>query len=95
MRPANTHPDHDTIAAFRRQHLAAFEAAFLDILLMARQGGRHRVGTMSVDVTKIDTSPSKLKADVGRRVRVDGRRYQPLIAFEGIMERKIKIGSAA
>ena len=35
---ANTHPDHDTIAAFRRQNRPAFEAAFLDILLMARRG---------------------------------------------------------
>lgn len=36
---ANTHPDHDTIGAFRRQNRPAFEAAFLDILLMARQKG--------------------------------------------------------
>jgi transposase len=59
---ANTHPDHDTIAAFRRQNKTAFEAAFLDILLMAREAGLLRVGTVSVDGTKIDANASKLRS---------------------------------
>jgi transposase len=59
---ANTHPDHDTIAVFRRQNRAAFEAAFLDILLMARQAGLLRVGTVSVDGAKIDANASKLRS---------------------------------
>ena len=59
---ANTHPDHDTIAAFRRQNRLAFEAAFLDILLMARQTGLLRVGTVSIDGTKIDASASKIRS---------------------------------
>jgi transposase len=32
---AKLHPDHDTIAAFRRANRAAFEAAFLQVLLLA------------------------------------------------------------
>jgi len=59
---ANTHPDHDTIAAFRRQNRSAFETAFLDILLMARQAGLLRVGTVSLDGTKIDASASKIRS---------------------------------
>ena len=59
---ANTHPDHDTIAVFRRQNRAAFEAAFLDILLMARQTGLLRIGTVSIDGTKIDASASKIRS---------------------------------
>ena len=59
---ANTHPDHDTIAAFRRQNRAAFEAAFLSILLMARQAGLLRVGTVSIEGTKIDASASKIRS---------------------------------
>ena len=59
---ANTHPDHDTIAAFRRQNRPAFEAAFVDILLMARQVGLLRVGTMSIDGTKIDANASKIRS---------------------------------
>ena len=59
---ANTHPDHDTIAAFRRQNRPAFEAAFLDILLMARQTGLLRIGTVSIDGTKIDANASKIRS---------------------------------
>ena len=36
---ANLHPDHDTIAVFRRSNKAAFEAAFLQVLLLARESG--------------------------------------------------------
>jgi transposase len=36
---ANTHPDHDTIASFRRTNQQAFEAAFLQVLLLAREMG--------------------------------------------------------
>ena len=36
---ANTHPDHDTIATFRRTNKQAFEAAFLQVLLLARESG--------------------------------------------------------
>jgi transposase len=42
---ASLHPDHDTIAAFRRSNRAAFEAAFLRVLLLAREAGLLRVGT--------------------------------------------------
>ena len=34
---ANLHPDHDTIAAFRAANKTAFEAAFLQVLLVARE----------------------------------------------------------
>src|SRR5918996_2135414 len=40
---ANSHPDHDTIAAFRRANRAAFEAAFLRVLLLAREAGLLRL----------------------------------------------------
>ena len=33
---ANLHPDHDTIATFRRTNRTAFEAAFLQVLMLAR-----------------------------------------------------------
>ena len=73
---ANTHPDHDTIAVFRRQNRAALEAAFLDIPLMARQAGLPRVGTVSIDGAKIDANASKLRscAMTGRRNRAPSSR---------------------
>ena len=40
---ANLHPDHDTIAAFRHAH----KAAFLQVLLLARESGLLKLGTVS------------------------------------------------
>jgi transposase len=59
---ANLHPDHDTIAAFRSTNRAAFEAAFLQILLLARGTGLLRLGTVSIDGTKIDANASKIRS---------------------------------
>ncbi len=64
---ANLHPDHDTIATFRRVNKAAFEAAFLQVLLLARASGLVRLGTVLIDGTKIDANASKI-----RSVRYDG-----------------------
>ena len=59
---ANTHPDHDTIASFRRTNMAAFEAGFLQVLLLARASGLLRLGTVSIDGTKIDANASKIRS---------------------------------
>jgi hypothetical protein len=59
---ANLHPDHDTIATFRRTNKAAFEAAFLQVLLLAREAGLLRLGTVSIDGTKIDANASKVRS---------------------------------
>jgi hypothetical protein len=59
---ANLHPDHDTIAAFRRANRAAFEAAFLQVLLLARESGLLRLGTVAIDGTKIDANASKIRS---------------------------------
>src|SRR5215218_9119105 len=59
---ANLHPDHDTIAAFRRANRAAFEAAFLRVLLLAREAGLLRLGTVAIDGTKLDANASKIRS---------------------------------
>ncbi|HEY1412802.1 MAG TPA: IS1182 family transposase [Rhodopila sp.] len=59
---ANLHPDHDTIAVFRRSNKAAFEAAFLQVLLLARESGLLHLGTVSIDGTKIDANASKIRS---------------------------------
>jgi transposase len=59
---ANLHPDHDTIAAFRRANRAAFEAAFLAVLLLARESGLLRLGTVAIDGTKLDANASKVRS---------------------------------
>lgn len=59
---ANLHPDHDTVAVFRRSNKAAIEAAFLQVLLLARETGLFKLGTVSIDGTKIDANASKIRS---------------------------------
>lgn len=59
---ANTHPDHETIVVSGRKNRPAFEAASLDILLLAPKAGLLRVGTVSLNGTKIDANASKIRS---------------------------------
>ena len=58
----NSHPDHDTICAFRRRNLEAVTEAFLQVLLLARELQLLKVGTVSVDGTKLRANASKRRS---------------------------------
>ena len=57
----NTHPDHDTIAKFRRENFEAVSECFVRVLELAGELRLLRVGTVSVDGTKIKANASKHK----------------------------------
>ena len=59
---ANTHPDHRTIADFRKRFLDELAALFTDVLLIAQAMGLLKLGTVSLDGTKIKANASKHKA---------------------------------
>jgi transposase len=59
---ANDHPDHDTIAAFRRRFLPRIEALFVEVLLLARELGLLQPGTMALDGTKVQANASRHSA---------------------------------
>ncbi len=59
---ANTHPDHDTIASFRKRFLKELEGFFVEILLLGQAMGLVKLGTVSLDGTKIKANASKHKA---------------------------------
>ena len=59
---ADTHPDHDTIATFRRANIKAFSAAFEHVLLLAKELGLLKLGMVSIDGSKIDANASKIKS---------------------------------
>ena len=63
---ANTHPCFDTICTFRRENFAAIEATFLQVLTIAKELKILKVGTVSVDGTKIDAN-----ANIHKSVRYD------------------------
>ncbi|MFZ1176780.1 MAG: transposase, partial [Mycobacterium sp.] len=58
----NLHPDHDTLAAFRRTFLPELKDLFVQILLMARLAGVLKLGRISLDGTKIHADASKSNA---------------------------------
>ncbi|EIM30687.1 transposase [Microvirga lotononidis] len=59
---ANDHPDHDTIAAFRRRFLKEIEGLFVQVLLLAREMGVLKMGTVGLDGTKIHANASRHSA---------------------------------
>jgi transposase len=59
---ANEHPDHDTIAAFRRRFLKQIEALFVQVLGVAREMGVLKLGTVALDGTKIHANASRHSA---------------------------------
>jgi len=59
---ANQHPDHDTIAAFRKRFLKEIEALFVKVLLLACEMGLLKMGTVALDGTKIHANASKHSA---------------------------------
>lgn len=59
---ANTHPDHDTIATFRKRFLSELKPLFVQILVLAHQMGVFKLGTVSLDGTKIKANASKHRA---------------------------------
>jgi transposase len=59
---ANQHPGHDTIASFRRRFLKQIEALFVQVLLMAREIGVLKLGTVALDGTKIHADASRHSA---------------------------------
>ena len=56
------HPDHDTIANFRKRFLAELEGLFKQILVLAKTLGVLRLGRVSLDGTKMQGNASKHKA---------------------------------
>jgi len=56
---ANTHPDHDTIANFRKRFLEQLKPLFVHILMFAHEMGLVKLGKVSLDGTKIKANASK------------------------------------
>lgn len=59
---SNDHPDHDTIATFRRRFLQQIEGLFVEVLLLAREMGVLKLGTVALDGTKIHANASRHSA---------------------------------
>ncbi len=58
---ADQHPDHATIATFRRRHAKYLSQLFVQVLRMAKKSGLIKMGHVSIDGTKIRANASRSK----------------------------------
>jgi len=59
---ANTHPDHDTLASFRRRFGGEFQSIFVQVLQIARESQLSRFGKIALDGTKVYANASRHSA---------------------------------
>lgn len=59
---ADQHPDHASIAAFRKRHLQALAGLFLHVLRLCQAAGLVKLGHVALDGTKVQANASKHKA---------------------------------
>src|SRR5260370_30734062 len=65
----NLHPDHDTLATFRRTFLPELKDLFAQVLLLAQEAGVLKLGTISLDGTKIHADASRHHAVSYKRLQ--------------------------
>ena len=73
------HPDHATIADFRKQNLAELKELFVQVLLIAQEMGHLQLGDVSLDGSKIHADASKSKAVS----------YKRLLAIEAYLQAEV------
>jgi transposase len=85
----NRHPDHDTLATFRKRFGAEFQAAFVQVLQVARENQLSRFGTVSLDGTKMHANASRHSAlSYGHAVKIEAQ-------LKAEVQELIRLGEAA
>jgi transposase len=84
---ANTHPDHDTLATFRRRFLKEVEALFVQVLMLAREMKLLKLGHIALDGTKMQANASKHKAlSWGHANKIEAQLRQEVQALLALAE---------
>jgi len=66
------HPDHSTIAWFRKRFLGEIKSVFAQVLLIAHETGYLQLGNISLDGSKVHADASKSKAvSYGRLLKLE------------------------
>jgi transposase len=77
---ADQHPDHDTIAAFRRRHLKVLSSLFVHVLRLCQKAGLVKLGHVSLDGTKVKANASKHKAMSYARMEKSAKELEEEVA---------------
>jgi transposase len=86
---ADQHPDHDTIADFRKQHLAKLAQLFVQVLKLCQQAGLVKLGQVALDGTKVKANASKHKAMSYARMEETEKRLQAEV--EGLLAEAARV----
>src|ERR1017187_1326975 len=79
---ADEHPDHSTLAEFRKRHLMALAGLFMQALQLCAKAGLVKLGHVAIDGTKIKANASKHKAmSYGRMSETEHRLQQEIEAL--------------
>ena len=73
---ANNTPDFRTISDFRKEHLKALSALFLQLLKLCQKAGLVKLGHVALDGTKIKANASKHKAMSYKRMKEEEVRLE-------------------
>ena len=76
---ADQHPDHDTIAHFRREHLAELGGLFVQALRLCQQAGLVKLGVVALDGTKILANASGQRALKHAAMEAEQQRLEALV----------------
>lgn len=90
---ANSHPDHDTLATFRRRFLKEIEALFVQVLVLAREMKLFKLGHIALDGTKVKANASKHKAlSWAHAQRIEAQLRQEVQALLALAESSDRTG---
>jgi transposase len=73
---ADQHPDHDSIASFRKRHLSELAKLFAQVLQLCQKAGLVKLGHVALDGTKVKANASKHKAMSYQRMQETEARLQ-------------------
>jgi transposase len=76
---ADQHPDHDTIASFRQEHLEALAGLFLQALRLCEKAGLVKLGNVAIDGTKILANASTRRSATHQKLRERERYWETAV----------------
>jgi len=77
---ADEHPDHDTIATFRRRHLGEMEKLFVQVLRVCEKAGLVELSKVAIDGTKLSGNASRSRSRSYERLTEKEREYAHLVS---------------
>jgi transposase len=75
----NTHPDHDTIAKFRRENGALFQDCLRSVILLAQELGMVKLGMLAADGTRMEANANRHRFTTQKQLEQEQARVDEVI----------------